>query len=359
VMIDPVELLQGAAAIPSPSGGEREVAEYLVSRMSALGGRAFVDDSGSAVCRLGSGPLRLTFLGHIDTVPGEIPVRIEEGRLYGRGTVDAKGPFCSAVGAVSRLGGEALSRLTLTLIGATEEEAPSSRGARHALATYGAPDLLIVGEPSGWNGITLGYKGRLVLKVEVTKPGHHSAADESTAAEDAVAAWLAACDWAARVNEGTGGIFDSVQAALQHVASRQDGLEQQCAAVIGFRLPPAMSPDEAVAGLEAALPEGPAYAFSGRESAYRGPRDTVLTRAFRVAIRKHGGQPRLKVKTGTSDMNVVAPYWRVPMVAYGPGDSSLDHTPHEHVQVAEVRKASDVLLSVFEQLAASGREQEV
>ena len=30
-------------------------------------------------------------LGHQDTVPGRIPVRMEDGRLFGRGAVDAKG----------------------------------------------------------------------------------------------------------------------------------------------------------------------------------------------------------------------------------------------------------------------------
>jgi LysW-gamma-L-lysine carboxypeptidase len=46
-------------------------------------------------------------------------------------------------------------------------------------------------------------------------------------------------------------------------------------------------------------------------------------------------------------MNVVAPYWKCPMVAYGPGDSSLDHTPQEHVEIDEYRRSIDVLESVL------------
>ena len=38
-------------------------------------------------------------LGHIDTVPGRVPVRREGGRLYGRGAVDAKGPLACFVAA--------------------------------------------------------------------------------------------------------------------------------------------------------------------------------------------------------------------------------------------------------------------
>jgi len=35
------------------------------------------------------------------------------------------------------------------------------------------------------------------------------------------------------------------------------------------------------------------------------------------------------------------------MVAFGPGDSSLDHTPDEHVEIEEYRRAVDVLESVL------------
>ncbi|MEX2542859.1 MAG: [LysW]-lysine hydrolase [Trueperaceae bacterium] len=350
-MIDPAALLQEVAAIPSPSGEERAVAAHLISRMSEVGGRSFVDDSGSAVCQVGKGPLHVMFLGHIDTVPGKIEVRVEDGRLYGRGTVDAKGPFCAAVAAASRLSGAARAALTVTLIGATEEEASSSRGARYALRSHRRPDLLIIGEPSGWDAITLGYKGRLVVKGTVIKACHHSAGSESSAAEDAIAAWNAVVAWAGELNRGVDGIFDLVQATLQHIESDDDGLEQRCRFTIGLRLPPALPPDAARSGLTAALSGVARVEFAGAEPPYRGPRDTALTRAFRIAIRQHGGVPRFKVKTGTSDMNVVAPHWGVPTVAYGPGDSSLDHTPDEHVEIADLRRAGDVLLSVFERLA--------
>ncbi|MEX2536782.1 MAG: M20/M25/M40 family metallo-hydrolase, partial [Trueperaceae bacterium] len=231
-------MLRGAVSIASPSGFEDRVACYLVERMKSLGGKAYVDASGSAVATIGSGPLKVMFLGHIDTVAGDIPVRIEDDCLYGRGTVDAKGPFCAAIAAASRLTEETLDRLSLTLIGATEEEAPSSKGARHALAAYPRPDLLIIGEPSGWDAMTLGYKGRLVLRVVVAKPNHHSAGSESSAADDAVRLWNRVAVWVAGFNRAQERIFDQLQATLQSIATDDDGLEQRCTLTIGFRLPP-------------------------------------------------------------------------------------------------------------------------
>jgi LysW-gamma-L-lysine carboxypeptidase len=81
----------------------------------------------------------------------------------------------------------------------------------------------------------------------------------------------------------------------------------------------------------------------GLDPAVRCPKNTPVVRALLRAIRDRGGEPTFKLKTGTSDMNVVCPAWGVAGVAYGPGDSHLDHTPREHVVVDEYLKAIDVL----------------
>lgn len=319
--------------------------------MSRFCDEAFVDSSGSAVGQLGSGPLRLYVLGHIDTVPGEIPMRVEDGKLYGRGSVDAKGPFCAAIAAASRLPEKVSAGLTLRLIGATEEEAPSSRGARHALEAYAQPDALIIGEPSGWDAVTLGYKGRLVAKLRVERPHFHSAGEGVTAAEELVNLWNALRAEAETFNANIEGVFGALQISLQEVSSHNDGLRQRAEATVGYRLPPALTPEEVMASVRARLEGRAEVEFTGAERAYRGGKDTFLARAFRVAIRAGGGRPRQKVKTGTSDMNVVAPHWNVPMLAYGPGDSALDHTPNEHLSLAEFEGAVEVLERVFAQLA--------
>lgn len=353
-----IELLTDVVSIPSVSGSEARVARRLVDAMRPWAREARIDAVGNVVAVVGEGPLRVTFLGHIDTVPGDVPVRREANRLYGRGAVDAKGPFCTAVAAASRLGHDARSAVTLTLIGAVEEEAPSSKGARHAQATLARPDALIVGEPSGWSAVTLGYKGRLVVECRVRTPNAHSAGDRPTAPELVVAAWQAIHGWAGEASVGANGVFDAVQATLQSVESGSDGLQQTARAVVGLRLPPAWPPEKTMSAL-AALPMPPSVelAFTGAEAPYRGPRDTILTRAFRTAIRGQGGSPRTNVKTGTSDMNVVAPAWNVPMLAYGPGDSGLDHTPEEHIELEEYLCAIRVLCAAIAYLPSPRRSQ--
>ena len=74
-----IELVRGLVAIPSLSRHEGAAARWLAGQMAAAGyDRAFVDEAGNAVGELGApdAPRVIVLLGHIDTVPGNIPVRI-------------------------------------------------------------------------------------------------------------------------------------------------------------------------------------------------------------------------------------------------------------------------------------------
>src|SRR5690242_16973102 len=117
--MSPIGLLEQAVRIPSVSGQERAVAQFLVDAMAQLGFHSYVDEAGNAVGEAGEGST-VVLLGHIDTVPGEVPVRVEDGKLYGRGTVDAKGPFVNFVAAVARLIKHGELRQRLGLVGAVE-----------------------------------------------------------------------------------------------------------------------------------------------------------------------------------------------------------------------------------------------
>jgi LysW-gamma-L-lysine carboxypeptidase len=354
-------------SIRSLSGEEDAIAHYLAGTMHGLGFRSLVDESGSAVGIApyapidGETPRDIVLLGHMDTVPGVVPIRREGDLLYGRGSVDAKGPLATFVVAAARA--KLPPGVRLVVIGATDEEGVSSRGARFN-ATQFRPSLCIIGEPSHWDGVTLGYKGRLLVEYRLTRPCSHSAGPGPSAPE-LVSSWWENVKRRVRVlNEGHTSPFDIVQATLRKVNTSSDGLHDEVHAVVSFRIPLHVQPDTLtqICRDEAEHLDYPNEFFEpshakaevtadGPEVAYMGPRDTAVVRAFTTVIRQHGAKPHLKVKTGTSDMNIVGPVWKCPIVAYGPGDSRLDHTPDEHIAISEYHRAIEVLTAVIERVA--------
>ncbi|MDE2851169.1 MAG: M20/M25/M40 family metallo-hydrolase [Acidobacteriota bacterium] len=393
-----IELVRGLVAVPSLSRHEAAASGWLAEEMAARGlERCHVDGALNAVGELGdpAAARLVVLLGHIDTVPGNIPVRIEDdgsshGVLHGRGSVDAKGPLASFVAAAARLGGDWARAHDLRVIvaGATEEEAASSRGAHFLLKRLNgrdepAPDFCIIGEPSHWHRVTLGYKGRLLIDLLARRPSSHTAGPEVGVGITAFDLWRRLEQVAERHGGRTP--FERVLPSLRSIGTTSDGLYDTVRADYGLRLPV----DFDVAALVDELTEwfgdaaadirGPLFSdldperatgtirceqghaglelsLRGYEVGVRADRHSPLVRAFLAAIRAVGGQdvaPKFVVKTGTCDMNIVWPVWRCPILAYGPGDSTLDHTPNEHLDLNEYLLAVDTVELALRNLAAA------
>lgn len=357
---DEVALLSNMLTIPSYSRQERALAHYLVAEAQRMGLYSYVDDAGNFIASTHENiesaqdvmqPVIL--LGHMDTVRGEIPVRIEDGVLYGRGAVDAKGPLAAFLCAAARVARSGSSRRPVVVIGAVEEEAATSSGA-HAVVERYRPAACIIGEPSGSRAITIGYKGRLLVEGHVARPLSHSAGPLQSSSEVAAAFWEYVRSHAADWNREHAGdsAFAALLPSLRSISSEQDGLEERTHFVIGYRLPPGYD----LAGLREQLERRASeddiqLSFAGAEEAFQTTRSTPVARAFVAALRATGVQPTFKYKTGTSDMNVVGPVWGPNIVAYGPGDSRLDHTPRECIALDEYRHAIAVLELALKELA--------
>lgn len=342
--------LRSLLCIPSPSGQEDAIADFLVDRMTQLGFRSHRDKVGNVVGMLGEPAARreIVLLGHMDTVPGAIPVREEAGRMYGRGAVDAKGPLATFVLAAARTASK-LNNVRVVVIGSVGEE-QDGRGARYIASTRRAPDWAIIGEPSGWNGITLGYKGIVSLEYRLEQASGHSAIKQENPTEKAVNYWKRLADYAEAYNEGQPSHFHTLDPSLQAINSASDGLRDTATMQIATRLPPGIEVSELQYQMQA-WSHGARLAFGPSDPPFQSDKNSALVRALLRAIRAESGHPRFKLKTGTTDMNIVGPAWGCPMVAYGPGNSSLDHTPNEHIELDEYRQAQDVLTRTLELLA--------
>lgn len=345
------ETLIGLVDQYSPSGGEQSAVRFLVERMQALGyDQAFSDEAGNAVGVIGKGPRQIVLLGHIDTVPGEITVRVEEGVLYGRGAVDAKGPLACFTDAAAACG--SAEGWQLVVIGAVEEER-DSKGAHYAVNRY-KPDYVVVGEPNRWDRTALGYKGTAWAEIFIKHGQEHTASGGTTACERAVEVWQTIKTFTDNYNADKARVFDQLQPSLQEMASGQGDFEQWAKLRVGVRLPPAFTPEEWYIRLEELALGAEVVRIGVPLAAFTCEKNTKLVRALLAGIRGEGGIPAFVYKTGTADLNIVAPAWGCPALVYGPGDSALDHTPDEKIELGEYEKAVRVLTSALRQLTREG-----
>ncbi|UPW01676.1 M20/M25/M40 family metallo-hydrolase [Halorussus gelatinilyticus] len=354
------DLLVDLVEIPSPTGDERACAERLAAFFEERGREVRIDEAGNVRAPADDSVL---LTSHIDTVPGDIPVEMTDGELWGRGSVDAKGPLAAMAAAAIETG--------VSFVGVVGEET-DSRGARFLVEDREEPDAVVNGEPSGWDGVTLGYRGFLSGEYAVSTDSAHTSRPEANAIQDAMAWWQAVesafsteseaafpsaeADGNADGEEGASAdddapVFEQVTAKPVEFSGgvAADGLSVDATVEAQFRIPPG----ETAAGIretvEDELESGEIEWNEPIPPVMETPRSEVA-RAFRTGIRRVGGDPRLLRKTGTSDMNLYAAAWDCPMATYGPGDSELDHAPNEHLDLGAFDRAVAVLEHVSETL---------
>ena len=340
------KLLYDMVSISSPSGEEEQAAKRLVDFFEANGREAWIDEVGN-VRAPASDAVLLT--SHVDTVPGDIPVEVQpaadddavgepgEPVLWGRGTVDATGPLVAMAVAAVQTG--------VSFVGVAGEET-NSRGARFLVEDRDAPEAVVNGEPSGWDGVTLGYRGFLAGTYVNTSESGHTSRPEPNAIQDAIDWWHGVEETFEPTDADTP-VFEQVTTKPVSVDGglTDDGLAVEAAMDVQLRVPPNRTVDEIHELAETELSTGSVHWKEPIPPVMESPR-TELARAFRVAIRGAGGDVRLLRKTGTSDMNLFAAAWDCPMVTYGPGNSDLDHAPDERLPLSELDRATTVLSDV-------------
>ncbi len=348
--MEAISLLTGLLQQFSPTGYENGAVNFLVEKMQQSGFQANIDAAGNAVGTIGSGSREILLLGHIDTVPGKITVRQENGVLFGRGAVDAKGPLASFVCAAAAAMHSPDWRITV--IGAVGEEG-DSRGARYLCQNYASPEMVVIGEPSGWQSITLGYKGSFWTQAAITQAASHTASGITSACDRAFEFWHVLQTSARYFNSERTRVFDQLSPSIRKMRSTSDGFEDSALLDINIRLPQKID----LPYLENLLSEcaekvGIEVQTSTQDymPAFLAEKNTPLVKAFLASIRSVGGTPGFKLKTGTSDMNLVGPVWNCPMIAYSAGDSNLDHTANEHIVLEEYMTGIQVIKKSLEKI---------
>jgi len=337
----------------SPTGQEGEIARLLAEEMRSLGLRSTKDEAGNVIGESSGGEPVFLLCGHMDTVPGRLPVRVDENRLYGRGAVDAKPALAAMVCAAGNLVAEDFPG-KLVVVGAVDEEG-RSRGVKSLVKKGIGADYAVFGEPSGVDNVTIAYKGSLQLKLTCkTKTGHSSAPWLfRNAVEEAFDLWEE-LKKVRFVEEDLESRFYSVTSALTgiHGGGDTSTVPSLCDLHANFRLPPRISTErflqEASKTVEAfrssRLDVGVEVEVEDSCEGYEADPNSILVRGLSWAVREiRGNGATLLRKTGTGDMNILGVALRIPAVTYGAGDSKLDHTDEEYVDLNEYLDSIKVL----------------
>ena len=341
----PVSLLTRMLKIYSPSSKEEEISNFLAKEMENIGFRVRKDKIGNVIGEIGQGKPVILLCGHMDTVDGYLPVRVENNKLYGRGAVDAKAPLAAMIVAASTFLKEDFPGKIL-VVGVVDEEG-SGRGIKYFIEEGVQPDYAIFGEPSGIGKIVFGYKGILNIKITCETPSGHSAAPWlfDNAIEKAMEIWRQIQKLHLR-EEKLKSRFYSTTSCLTKIngGNASSMIPSKCDIYVQLRIPPLFAPEQVFNEVKRKIKRYQAtdpkvsvkMKMESVANAFEADRRSVLVRALAWAIRKTTlNYASFSRKTGTGDMNVLGNALKIPVVTYGPGDSRLDHTPDEHIDLEE------------------------
>lgn len=338
-----IELLKRALEIYTPSRSEAQLANLIKEKcLDDLGfEKVNIDSVGNVIATKGNGTPRILLCGHMDTVPGQIPVRIDSGFLFGRGASDAKAPLISMLLACS----EFKQRGTIIFAGVVDEEG-NATGIKELVKNNLSIDYAIFGEPSGINRITISYKGRIALKLtcDVLDSAHASAPWLSkNSIEEVFEVWkLLSAEISAKYDK-TDNKSKSVSLSLTEISggSSHNVTPQKCKVTIDIRVPNGVKCLEILNHLDTSIRNISemrkvkiTYRIEDMTEAFEADHSSPLVRALSLSILDVCKvRSVLLRKTGTGDMNVLGNSLNIPVVTYGPGEPHVSHSKDEKVEI--------------------------
>jgi acetylornithine deacetylase/succinyl-diaminopimelate desuccinylase-like protein len=363
---DVTELLQDMVAIPSvnPQGnpgtdrvGEQAMADYVADFFRALGAEVILEavEPGrpnviASFAPQSSNAPRLAFAPHLDTVSVEgmtIPPfepTVRDGKLWGRGSSDTKGPMAAALWAVrewAQSSTRAQSRIHWIFLGLMGEEAGND-GA-HALAKKGfSSDLTLVLEPTDL-GVVTAHKGALWLEILTTGVACHGSTPER--GRNAIYAMRRALEiiegkiipeMAQQSHPKLGPT--TLNAGTISGGSKINIVPDRCRVEIDCRVVPGIDPEKLRAKIEtdlqAAVPD-----VVVRLQRYSPPLDTSESLPW---VRRLGREARgFTTAPWFSDASVLSGP-RCPAVCIGPGSIAQAHTKDEFILLSDLEDGVDL-----------------
>lgn len=323
--------------IPSVTGDEKMVGEFLASHLANLGYRVskqeVAKDRFNVFATAGGSP-RVVLSTHMDTVPPHIPASENEERIYGRGACDAKGIIAAQIFAAERLRRDGVQEIGLLF---TVDEEQGSLGAQIAngLKLERLPEFIINGEPTD-NKLASATKGSLRLKLRTKGQAAHSAYPEQ--GESAVEKLL--------------DVLESIRKCAWPAAELL-GATTCNIGIIGGGTRPNVVPENAFAELQFRLVSDAAPIKKILETAIAARAEVeYLSEHEPVHLHTLAGFEQCVVRF-TTDIPYLS-NWGKPLLI-GPGSILNAHTEHEFVDKRELNEAVDIYVGLVTALVAQAR----
>jgi acetylornithine deacetylase/succinyl-diaminopimelate desuccinylase-like protein len=359
-----VELLQDLVAIPSvnPQGnpgteqtGEQAIGEYVADFLRALGAEASLDpvEPGRPNVIASFTPdkpvAHLAFAPHLDTVSvagmtiAPFDPVIRDGKLFGRGSTDTKGPMAAALWAVrewAQSSARAKSRIRWSFLALMGEEAGND-GA-HALAKKGfSSDLTLVLEPTRL-GVVTAHKGALWLEIDTTGVAcHGSTPDQGRNAIYAMRRVLEIIedkiipDLSRQAHAKLGPV--TLNVGTISGGSKINIVPDRCRAEIDCRIVPGLDAEKFRLRLESDL-RAAAPDVTVRLQRHSPPLDTDESLPW---VRRLGEQSRgFATAPWFSDASVLSGP-RCPAICIGPGSIAQAHTKDEFILLRDLEEGAE------------------
>lgn len=350
---DPIILTQRLVDIPSPSGEEKQIADAIEGALRKL------NLPGVEVLRFNNNVLartsrnlssRVVLAGHIDTVPiaDNLPSRLEDGIMYGCGTVDMKSGLAVYLHTFATLAASPELRHDLTLIAyECEEVADHLNGLGHIQAAHPGwleADLALLGEPTGgW--IEAGCQGNLRIKATAHGVRAHSArswlGDNAMHKLAPLISEIAAYE---PINVNIDGLTyrEGMNIVFCESGVANNVIPDLAWININFRFAPNRTLDEAIAHVAQALDldgyEGIEWAVEdGAGGALPGLGKQVTSGLIDVV-----GHGKIRAKFGWTDVSRFSAMG-VPALNFGAGDPSFAHKRDEQCPVEQITEVAAML----------------
>lgn len=381
---DTANFLMDMIRVPSFSTKEKDVIAVIKKQMEQVGfDEVRVDGLGSIIGRIGNGPRVIAFDAHIDTVyPGNMDnwdfdpfePKIEDGKVWGRGSVDQEGGMAAMVYAAKMIKEMELNdQLTVLFTGTVMEEDCDGLCWQYLINEENIkPELVVITEPTSL-AIYRGHRGRMEMQVQVTGRSAHGSAPER--GDNAIYKMARIALEIERLNERLKH-DDFLGKGTVVVSEFTSSGPSQCAVADGAglyldrRLTAGETKESAVTEVQeactkAGYPEATVRVPMYEEKAYTGlvyptekyyptwtlAEDAAELRQATAAYEKVFGKSA-KVDKWTFSTNAVAiaGMHGIPCLGLGPGDEVYAHAPNEACPVAHLSQAAAFYAALVAQL---------